>query len=669
MENKTAYVDVNGEVNGIQCIEANFFCDGIVHCQNGADETACGRTLECANSPVTEAPISATSHSTINKCTPNHICTKHKLGNIWTPKYAIKCDGNPECFDLEDECSAGCPEPLPLFCKFRNNEGFFACPEKAILPGIKVCDGGRNCTQSGQDEVDCPGRFYCTNGSIVSVEKHRRCDFKSDCEDASDENDCIETHFYCEGGNPYYVPLRRKFDGKNDCFDGSDECPANSFDKSIFSSREQLIDNIFLNVMVWVMGLLSVIGNTSVIIHTIRTMIKETKLSNVAKIYNFLVFNLSVADMLMGIFLLTLGTESALMSGRYCREDRAWRSGISCKVLGVMATISSEISIVVLAILSSYRLSCVMQPIKSREFRLVTAAVIALFVWLGAIIVAVLPLTPFLANYFVTEAWLATNPYFISDVVDWKSLETFTKILQTYLPQGINISSTSQPMSWKLMSETLTRLDPDYKTLGYFGYYSTHAVCLPKIFVTREESAWQYSFVLTTFNFLTFIYIVVAYMMIWRPGPMARNRTKSAASRNANKMQKRIAMLVATDFACWVPTCMIGFLCLAGVHVSSAVYALAAIVLLPINSALNPILYSNALHGVWNGMTRLVTWCMTTSGLKNDDGRERMENDTSPIQIRLLTSATRTSSADTSDRLSVQKYETVALAAGHDNAK
>ena len=58
-------------------------------------------------------------------------------------------------------------------------------------------------------------------------------------------------------------------------------------------------------------------------------------------------------------------------------------------------------------------------------------------------------------------------------------------------------------------------------------------------------------------------------------------------------MQRRIFRLVASNVACWGPVTVMALLKLGGVRIGKEVYAVAAIVLLPINSALNPILYAN----------------------------------------------------------------------------
>ena len=58
-------------------------------------------------------------------------------------------------------------------------------------------------------------------------------------------------------------------------------------------------------------------------------------------------------------------------------------------------------------------------------------------------------------------------------------------------------------------------------------------------------------------------------------------------------MQKKIYRLMATDFCCWIPITIMVFINFSGIPVSDIAYVISAIVLLPINSALNPILYSD----------------------------------------------------------------------------
>ena len=57
-------------------------------------------------------------------------------------------------------------------------------------------------------------------------------------------------------------------------------------------------------------------------------------------------------------------------------------------------------------------------------------------------------------------------------------------------------------------------------------------------------------------------------------------------------MQKRIAALIITDGICVVPICIMAFLSYAGVEMPNTAYIATTCFLLPINSALNPLIYS-----------------------------------------------------------------------------
>lgn len=69
-------------------------------------------------------------------------------------------------------------------------------------------------------------------------------------------------------------------------------------------------------------------------------------------------------------------------------------------------------------------------------------------------------------------------------------------------------------------------------------------------------------------------------------------------SREDRIIWKRISRLLLTDFLCWIPICLTCLIALTGVKIDPVFYQVSAIVLLPINSALNPLLYSNAISNV-----------------------------------------------------------------------
>ncbi|XP_070570739.1 uncharacterized protein [Ptychodera flava] len=64
-------------------------------------------------------------------------------------------------------------------------------------------------------------------------------------------------------------------------------------------------------------------------------------------------------------------------------------------------------------------------------------------------------------------------------------------------------------------------------------------------------------------------------------------------TKNATKIAKRMTLIVLTDFCCWVPITVMGILALTDtVTIPGSVYAWTAVFILPVNSAMNPILYT-----------------------------------------------------------------------------
>ena len=69
-----------------------------------------------------------------------------------------------------------------------------------------------------------------------------------------------------------------------------------------------------------------------------------------------------------------------------------------------------------------------------------------------------------------------------------------------------------------------------------------------------------------------------------------------------DRVQRKIFWIIATNFMSWIPICLLSFLRLQKYyadHIGGTVYQVAAIVLLPVNSAINPILYSNSIRNLF----------------------------------------------------------------------
>jgi len=67
------------------------------------------------------------------------------------------------------------------------------------------------------------------------------------------------------------------------------------------------------------------------------------------------------------------------------------------------------------------------------------------------------------------------------------------------------------------MIATVAKLSQNFVPEYYFGYYSAHGVCLPRLFPNPiTDKAWGYSLLIIIINFVAFLYMALAYFSIYR---------------------------------------------------------------------------------------------------------------------------------------------------------
>ncbi|CAH1781175.1 unnamed protein product [Owenia fusiformis] len=131
--------------------------------------------------------------------------------------------------------------------------------------------------------------------------------------------------------------------------------------------------------------------------------------------------------------------------------------------------------------------------------------------------------------------------------------------------------------------------------LNYFGpyaFFSQSGFCLPLILTDFNFKGWEYSF--SIFNVTTlvgFILIAGGYLGIFASTFIRRASIRRHTNREV-KMARKMLWIVATDFCCWVPISILGFLALQGVQLPGEIFAYISIFVLPINSAINPMIYT-----------------------------------------------------------------------------
>ena len=92
---------------------------------------------------------------------------------------------------------------------------------------------------------------------------------------------------------------------------------------------------------------------------TLRRLFKKSGTSSNLLANHMLVFNLALADSLMGLYLIILGAAGVIYSGAYCANKLEWLSGPTCSALGALVVASSETSVITMVLLTSFRLYAV----------------------------------------------------------------------------------------------------------------------------------------------------------------------------------------------------------------------------------------------------------------------------------------------------------------------
>nr|KAG5710138.1 hypothetical protein BaRGS_006657 [Batillaria attramentaria] len=128
----------------------------------------------------------------------------------------------------------------------------------------------------------------------------------------------------------------------------------------------------------------------------------------------------------------------------------------------------------------------------------------------------------------------------------------------------------------------------------HWEFYSQTGICIPLPITRQEFPGHVYSFgVMIVFNFILFVSIATGQVFIY-----LSIRANSMAAADTSKQSKdmtiarRLISVVVSDFLCWFPIGLLGMLTLTGTPIPGEVNVAMAIVVLPVNSVLNPFLYT-----------------------------------------------------------------------------
>ena len=379
------------------------------------------------------------------------------------------------------------------------------------------------------------------------------------------------------------------------------------------------------------LGFTALVGNVVVIYDKIMNLRKSQDKNKEIQIYHSLVLNLAFADLLMGIYLTAISFEikRKVDIGVYFSEY-----GL-CNALAIINAVSSQVSITTLFIISFYRLVGVTKPFKRQHLKpVITLIILTWIVWLVIAILPVIPIEPFQAIFTVGVA--QNHIYEENSFIDYPYivyvLQSFT--LQSFI-NTTEVSSVLQgviqfptPKVMEKFSASLDWADFEMENWNTVNVYCYSYTCSPSFFLRsvkhyRNRNNFKLTFVLYNLaaSVVIFIFYVLITMRFYTSNSLCLNQCKCCMFCHQNampsrerhdfkraenrRMFKRIAFIVLTNIIVWIPVCIAALVTwhvreadmqnLGGIFDYLIAFDIISLLVVPLNSILNPFLYSSHL--------------------------------------------------------------------------
>ena len=264
-------------------------------------------------------------------------------------------------------------------------------------------------------------------------------------------------------------------------------------------------------------------------------------------------------------------------SNQYYLYSEEWRSGLMCKVASFLALLSSEASVFFITLISIDRCISITFPFSKLQLRAKSSKCAVFVIWMIAIALAIAP---------TMVAGPDSDWYDLSDVC-------------------VGLPLITRPSDFTVLQNSIGN--------------KAFAIPVPN----KSKPAWYFSIaIFLGLNLVCFFTIFCCYIMIFVRVKISSKTVKRKTNADDEiKMAMKMAVIVGTDFICWFPIIVMGILSQARLVVIPLVmYIWSVVFILPINSSLNPFLYTFAtlIADYKNKVSKKVSGETPKSGKRSD---------------------------------------------------
>eukprot|EP00116_Pleurobrachia_bachei_P005467 sb/3465729/ len=335
------------------------------------------------------------------------------------------------------------------------------------------------------------------------------------------------------------------------------------------------------------------LGGLAIVVLNIRicyTTYKQKPGNKNGQIDRIFRIQVAVYDLIMGVYLILLVASAIYLrfKGEYCHLDAEWRSSEVCAILGCIFSVSTHGSFLLITGMSIVRFLKCLDLVPDLSIRTV-------WVWTGLVGVlnvahAVVPVVPIwqLQDFFRTSIILtkrADNPF----------IKEYNSSHLARMHSLLYNSSTQQLGMEGILSDmrNITSIPSifDYTAIGYYG---NSPLCVSNVF-KNQPSYLSYKMGYCSVVAFLMALLSLSYGAILLTSRRTSSEAGANDTNNVKKLALKLAFLIGSQVVAWLSylLTMFYYSWIVPTTPPSIVQEIFVLVLLPSNSLLNPIFYSD----------------------------------------------------------------------------